>query len=352
MTDEPRNRAIGAAQALLHLPGATGAGEAWQVVGELGRLGVELRTARVEAVRAGADAAWVEAAADLAARLEEAAAWWTGQSQFPWSTWDESSSAALGSLLCELDALAAALLTAADADASASGFAGTFAGTFFGAFDTPAAGAPSASAVRDAEPEAETAHLRSPALPFSLSLPLSAPRRSAAARLLPSIGFATAAVVGVIGGISVAAGHPGGHVPRRSIASVPVPYTLHDVGSTGSADSAGVGQPPGASAGAAQAAGPGAPALSVSPALAPGAAGAAPAAPGYPWPPLGLRRPHPRSAVAPPPIPAALPGQQLYAIIAGIRAHAARQLQEEQLRELAQRDPGSGGIPAPPGIAP
>ena len=347
MTDELRNRAIGAAQALLHQPGAADAGEAWQVVGQLGRLGVELRAARDEAVRAGGSPAWLEAAADLAARLEEAAAWWTGRSPFPWSTWDESSSAALGSLLCELDALAAALLTAADADANADAAAASFEPAASGS------GAPSAFAASlGAAPETETVHARSLSLPRSLSLTFSAPGRSRAARLIPSIGFASAAVVGVIGGISVAASHSSGHVPRRSIASVPVPYTLHDVGSTGAADAAGtpgaagVGQP-GASAGT------GTRAQAASPALAPSAAGTAPAAPGHPRLPRGVRRPQPRSAVAPPPIPAALPGQDQFAtIIASIRAHAARQLQEDQLRELAHRDPGNGGIPAPPGIAP
>jgi hypothetical protein len=122
-----RERAIAAAHTLLHQPAATAADEAWHVVSTLDQLAVEFRAAYAEEQAAGEwqhqwQWQWLVPAAALVTRLEEATAWWTGRSRFPWSNWadwDTSATEELGMLLCELDAMAAELLTAATAPESA-----------------------------------------------------------------------------------------------------------------------------------------------------------------------------------------------------------------------------------------
>lgn len=247
MTGKPRDRAVRAALALLHQPGAAGAGEAWRTVGEIGRIGEQLRSALDEAgafrtlgapeacetcgtpgtfaTWSGGAGPWTAAATQLAERLEEAATWWTEGSEFRWPAWDESSAEALGTLLCELDALAAALLTAAEygpAPASAFPDAAVDAVT-----DTDALMA--AETGTDANADGmDTDVTDVPRHPVR--------RRGAGGRLVPSIGLTAVAVVGVLGGITVAATQAGrSGVPQRAIASEPVPYTLHDAEPTAAA---------------------------------------------------------------------------------------------------------------------
>lgn len=388
MTGKPRDRAIRAALALLHQPGAAGASEAWQTVGQIGRIGAHLRSAVDEAAafRAldapevcgtcgtpgtpdalgtlggypGAAESWTAAATELADRLEEAVAWWTAGSGFSWPAWDESSAAALGTLLCELDALAAALLTAAGYDpspcTSASGFSsGSTSGFSFAAMTVPTADAGiDADADLDADVHGGGPVRRRPVR-----------RRGYGGRLVPSIGLAAVAAVGVLGGITVAATQVGKtEVPKRAIVSEPVPYTLHDAepsAAAGGGGSPGARQTQGAAApGTAQQAAPsGNPISPASAAAAPssgipvsasGATGAAgsPGAPGTPGttpvPPQGSKTPQPRDGGAPPSIPAVVPDpRQLDGVVSDIRAQA-EQLQAEQLRELAERMQAAMGL--------
>jgi hypothetical protein len=352
MRDKPRDRAIRAALTLLHQPGADGASGAWRTVGELGRIGVQLRSAVDEAMtgietfgtlatlgaRPGGGAEpWTAAATELAERLEEAAAWWTVGSDFSWPAWDESSSAALGELLCELDALAAALLTAAGSDAPPPP-----ASPLFPPGAEPAPGAQAGAPRSVGAAEAELADV----------IELDAHRRSGrrrghgyGGRLVPSIGLAAAAVVGVLGGITVAASRVSpAEVPRRAIVSEPVPYTLHDADPTASAatgggagDTLGPAAQGGGTAGSAEAS-----EKPMAPASAPSAATVS--APGSaPVPQQGSKTPQPRDAGPPPSIPATLPGPQLDGMVTGIRTQA-EQVQVQQLRELAERMQAALGL--------
>ena len=357
MTSKPQDRAIRAALALLHQPGKAGAGsagEAWRTVEEIGRIGGRLRSALDEAAvfrtleapetcgTCGTPATlgtwsseagpWTAAATQLVERVEEATTWWTAGSGFCWPAWDESSAAALGTLLCELDALAAALLTAAEHDPAPS---------------------PAFPAV-DAETETETG---AGADGMEPEVRRQGRRRGPGGRLVPSIGLAAAAVVGVLGGITVAATQVGQTgVPKRAIASEPVPYTLHD-GEPSTA--AGGRENPGtqqtrrtaAPGTAPQPAAPGGP---ISPASAvtapsnadPATASGSPGAPGTaPVTQQGSKTPQPRDGGAPPSIPVAVVAdpQQLDNVVSDIRAQAER-LQAEQLRELAERMRAAMGL--------
>lgn len=364
-----QSRVGAAAREVLHQPGALGAAEAWRVVSTLGQLAAEVRAACELAAGSPADASaasapaessttssssgeesvepprWLVPANALATRLEEASAWWTGKPGFPWTSWDEAASEQLGMLLCELDALAAEVLSAAEGAETAEGagaalpaiedasslpeaekpaadppsgewweqwnsgyieptpefMAGEFQFTSphhqsatpaaderphcgFAAPSTdlaPACGdaaageahfAPSLAAVATpdqpaplggctapssapggtplAPPLAAVAapDQRSPSIAYTTTpspepeiddVPIPAPPeppfsfsearsyRRPPAKLLPSIGFATAAVVGVIGGLTLATTHAAS-LRSGAIASVPVPFTLHD----------------------------------------------------------------------------------------------------------------------------
>lgn len=323
MTQEPRDRAVRAALALLHQPSAADAAEAWHVVGKLGRIGAELRGAVEDATGPGqSPGPWPNAARELIERLEEAAIWWTGRSGFPWSTWDESSAVTLGSLLCELDALATTLLTAAG-----SGLALHSARTAGVAVVGHGDGG------------------RDPVHGFGQARPADGRRRGlpAGGRLISSIAFAAAAVVGVLGGITIGATQASpAELPKRSIMSEPVPYTLHD------------GEPSTTAPGPAEASRPATThAAAPQPRAASQNSAAAPASPiagspsvagrsvtttsAAPTPQQGSRIPQPRDAGAPPPALTTLPGQdQLDGVVSGIGSQAER-VQEEQLLALAER---------------
>jgi hypothetical protein len=361
MTGKPQDRAIRAALALLHQPGAAGAdgaGEAWRTVEEIGRIGGRLRSAIDEAAvfrtleapetcgTCGTPATlgtwsseagpWTAAATQLAERVEEATAWWTAGSGFCWPAWDESSAAALGTLLCELDALAAALLIAADHDPAPS----------------PAFPAVAVGAGTGAETETDTgADGTEPDVRHRVR------RRGPGGRLVPSIGLAAVAVVGVLGGITVAATQVGQTgVAKRAIASEPVPYTLHDgepSTAAGGRENPGTQQTRGTAAPgtAQQPAAPGGP-ISLASAVAapsnadPASASGSPGAPGTaPVAQQGSKTPQPRDGGAPPSIPVAVMAdpQQLADVVSDIRAQAER-LQAEQLRELAERMRAAMGL--------
>ena len=326
-TDEARSRAIAAAQALLHQPGAADAAEAWQVVGALDRLGAELRTvcrpsepavspgpSRNTAVTAPP---WLAPATALLTRLEEATAWWTGQARFPWASWDETASGELGILLCELDALAADLLSAAAPAQPSSPLAAS----------SPSPSISSVSAVA--------------------SLAETRPHRRPPARLLPSLGLAAAAVVGVIGGITAAATHgPPGGVPHRAIASIPVPFTLHDANNDSQSLAAAPASLPGISDPVSAIGVPGNIALPTASTVAAStpshsaavasATAAAPAVPAPLQPSPRHAAPHPRLHIAPP-IPAVNPYQAQLALLAAAIRAADEQQSDPQLHDFNQR---------------
>lgn len=319
MTDESRDRAIRVALALLYQPGAADAAEAWQVVGRLGRIAAELRGMIGAAPRRGAggpygrtpipDAEpWSAAATELARGLEQATARWTGRSGFPWATWDESSAAALGSLLRELDVLATTLLTAAGSDVSTR-----------------------------------------PAPPHEAEAGRRGRRRVFGGRLVPSVGLAVAAVVGVIGGITIAATQvPRVGLPIRSIMSEPVPFTLHDSGrgvmAAGSAETAlspskgeaGTAAPE-ASQGISSPASPAA--GTPTPRGGPSTAASGP----IPAHRQGSTAPQAREAGFPPPAAAQSGQDQLGTVVPDIHGQA-EQRQEERLRELAAQMEAAMGL--------
>lgn len=340
MTDEPRDRAIRVALALLHQPSAADAAEAWQVVGKLGQACARLRSS-IEG-EAWTVEPWTAAAAELAQRLEEAAAWWTGRSGFPWSTWDESSAAALGSLLCELDALAATLLTATGSDAAVP----------------PAppmqSAQPSEQPEQPEQPEPTRVdlchgHRRGRDIGDGARPALPRRRGLLGGRLIPTVGLAAVAVVGVIGGITIAATQVS-HVelPSRSIMSEPVPYTLHDSEPNSAADGSTKAQRPrGADVGADDT---GAPTAARNLSL-PGSAAGSPSAPGpsaapsgpVVMPRQGSKVPQPREAGFPPRHSTRPGGDQADTMVSDAGGEA-EQLQEAQLRELAKQMENAMGL--------
>jgi hypothetical protein len=230
--------AVDVAQAVLHQAGATGADEARQVMVALDRLAARLRAACGAAPESASAGQWPAPAAALLVRLEEATAWWTKKSRFPFANWgwDESATTELGMLLCELDGLAAALLTTVsdgaeyvDAAAAAEYVEAAAAVEYVEYVDADAA-----DCLSVAEPEERPLtppHYLPPhyLLPQCL-LPqrLLRPWRRPPVRLLPSLSLAVA-VIGVIGGVTATATHPApAAMPRRTIAGEPVPFTLRD----------------------------------------------------------------------------------------------------------------------------
>lgn len=470
LPQEARSRALAAAQAVLHQPAAADAAEAWQVVGALDRVCAHLR----EAYEAAAAEPWLTPAVALLTRLEEAAAWWTGQvghgvshgsgpgstSGPPFATWDATASSELGILLCELDALAADLITAVteSMDAALSGAAlgfippasvatsGATSAPYAAqptppvelpqpaaAFLSPLPPAPTPAPIPAAAYAPESGYAPEPALasasgyvpapnyaaapdyaPASAPAPVSASasasgycpapgsvsdpayvpaapdsacasapdpaftlapapafaavpesefefgpkppfhpepepelalarlRRRAHGRLLPSIGLAAAAVVGVIGGITFAANHAAsGGVQRRAITSEPVPFTLHngssaDAGATAPASLPATSDPasaigvPGNLAGARGAASHAAPGAPSSSAAADAVLAAA----------HGPRRqpPSPRHAAPRPltPFPVMNPYQAQLALLAAAVRAANEQATDPQLRDFSQ----------------
>lgn len=107
MTEQPRDQAIAAADAVLHLPSPHSADEAAYLLCELSRLAAELRSANHEAALAdtGDPLTWLRPSTQLASRLESTVTRWT-TSLHPSSVWDQSAAEALDRELGELDRLA------------------------------------------------------------------------------------------------------------------------------------------------------------------------------------------------------------------------------------------------------
>jgi hypothetical protein len=229
-TDGPRSRAVAAAEALLHQSAASSVAQVRCVIGEFDRWATQLRSAWKAA--AAPAPAWLDPATVLMERLEEASAWWndTGErgaatdaragdpakksaAESSGESFVESSVAELGLLLCELDALAAELLTAAAPE--------------------PSAGVLPKSARPQTPPV--------PSVPSVPSVPRVSPRgvvvaRSAALcasatsglRLSPC-SVAAVAVIGVVGGMAAAVSHaPSAALPRNPMVSVPLPFARAD----------------------------------------------------------------------------------------------------------------------------
>lgn len=234
---------------------------------------------------------------------------------------DESSAAALGSLLCELDAQAATLLAATGSEVAVQ-------------------------PVQSADPGIRGTRGDRDATRGAL------PRRRGVlgGRLVPIVGLTAVAVVGIIGGITIAATQVSRvELPNRSIMSEPVPYTLHDSEPNGAAGgSAKTPRPRNAgSPGAARSETPVAsqnlsdPASPAGPPSVPGPS-AAPSGP-IAVPRQGSNIPQPRAAGFPPRRTPRPDEDRLDDMVSDAGDQAA-QLQEAQLRELAEQMENAMGL--------
>ena len=191
MSEQARDRAIAAADAVLHLKSPRSADEAGYVLCEVSRLAAESRSANHEAAftDTGDPLTWLPPSSDLASRLESTVTRWT-TNLHPESVWDQAAAEALDRELGELDQLAVEVASVAEFCARAE--------------------------------QQRQAH---PPWPADLPDPAPRPRRNAAA-LAPALGLTVAvgfAVLGVLAGLpahTAADAEPAqAFTPARSVAS-------------------------------------------------------------------------------------------------------------------------------------
>lgn len=117
MSEQPRDRAIAAADAVLLLPSPRSADEAGYVLCEVSRLAAESRSASHEAASTdtGGPLTWVRPSTELARRLESTVTRWT-TILHPSSVcaWDQAAAEALDRELGELDRLAVEVASIAE----------------------------------------------------------------------------------------------------------------------------------------------------------------------------------------------------------------------------------------------
>ena len=158
------------------------------------------------------------------------------------------------------------------------------------------------------------------ALPHQPGAAAARRRGTAGGPLVPAVCVAATAMVGFIGGVTIAATQVStAGLPSRSILSELVPYTLPPTGAAPSATSQNSSVPASAVGSPSSHRPPSAPAIHSPVPLRQGSKPPQPGNAGYPPPPASSSDPDGPDAMLP-----------------GIHAQA-EQLQEEQLRELAQR---------------
>jgi hypothetical protein len=115
VSEQARERAIAAADAVLHLKSPCSSDEAGYVLCEVSRLAAESRSANHEAAATNTvdPLTWLRPSTDLASRLESTATRWT-TSLHPSSVWDQAAADALDRELGELDRLAVEVASVAE----------------------------------------------------------------------------------------------------------------------------------------------------------------------------------------------------------------------------------------------
>jgi hypothetical protein len=115
VSEQSRDRAIAAADAVLHLKSPRSADEAGYVLCEVSRLAADSRSANHEAASTdtGDPLTWLRPSTDLASRLESTVTRWTTNLHPP-SVWDQAAAEALDRELGELDRLAVEVASVAE----------------------------------------------------------------------------------------------------------------------------------------------------------------------------------------------------------------------------------------------